>query len=80
MELRKSKCLDIAKKMFKDNNIKNMQDVEFIMAHVLEVEVSELSSISQLTKKQAKQFVRSIKQRCKHVPLDKIIGYTDFWE
>lgn len=78
MELRKSKCLDIAKKMLKDCDIKNIQDAEHIMASVLEIESAELSSISQLTKSQAKKFMKGIKQRCKHVPLDKIIGYTDF--
>ena len=78
MELRKSKCLDIARKMLKDSNINSTKDCEHILASILDVDVADLNSISQLSKSQAKKFNRAIKQRCKHVPLDKIIGYTDF--
>ena len=75
MELRKSKCLNNAKALLKASNIQNTNDCEHILANILEVEVEDLSSISQLSKSQAKKFKKDIKKRSKHIPLDKIIGY-----
>ena len=78
MELKKSKCLLDAKNILKSKGVETLRDCEHILASVLGVSVIELNTIDELTKKQAKAFAKLIKARSRHVPLDKIIGYTDF--
>ena len=78
MELKKSKCLLDAKNILKSKGVETLRDCEHILASVMGVSVIELNTIDELTKKQAKAFAKLIKARSRHVPLDKIIGYTDF--
>ena len=78
LELRTKEALKLAKDSLKAAGIKNLMDAEFILAAVLDTDVAGINSCEFLTKKQAKKFRRAVKSRCKHSPLDKIIGYTDF--
>ncbi|MBE5739127.1 MAG: peptide chain release factor N(5)-glutamine methyltransferase [Clostridiales bacterium] len=78
LELRVKEAIKLAKENLKNAGIKNMQDAEFILANILNTDTAGLNSIEFMSKKEAKRFVKDIKARCKHCPLDKIIGYTDF--
>ncbi len=78
LELDVTKARKQAKERLKEAGICGTNDADFILANILGVEMGSLSTIEQLTPPQAKRFYKDIKSRCKHIPLDKIIGYTEF--
>lgn len=78
LELRVREAIATAKESLRKCGIVSLRDAEFILASILDTDVAGLNSIEFLTPKQAKKFNRAIRSRCKHWPLDKIIGYTDF--
>lgn len=57
----------------------NPHDAEFIMSEILGRDARGEASDT-LSRKCERKFSRAINQRAKHVPLDKIIGYTDFMD
>ena len=66
--------------MLNDCNIPDWQiSAEYILAVALKLEHEELYKVKSLTDKQYKKYIKLINLRCKHVPLDKIIGYREFY-
>lgn len=70
-------ALEWGKDVLKENNI-NTQDAEFIMSEILGERFKRDRNNGVLKIREERFFSRAIKQRLRHVPLDKIIGYTDF--
>lgn len=58
----------------------NTHDAEFIMSEILGERFKKDRNNGVLSKKEERLYNRAINQRAKHVPLDKIIGYTDFMD
>lgn len=52
---------------------------EYILATALRLEHSKLNNLRELTEKQFKKYMKLILLRGNHIPLDKIIGYTEFF-
>lgn len=73
-------ALKWAKAKLKGEGICNIRDAEFILAEIIKTNVADFKLSNTLTNKQANKFNRAIFKRCKHIPLDKIIGYTDFMD
>lgn len=73
-------ALTWAKGQLKDAGIPNTKDAEFILAEIIKTNVADFRLRDTLTSKQVKMYDRAILKRCKHVPLDKIVGYTDFMD
>lgn len=53
---------------------------EYILCRVLKTKHDELSSVRDISKGNYKKYLKLIKLRCKHIPLDKIMGYTEFYD
>jgi len=78
--IKKLDSLNIAKQLLNEYNIPDwQQSAEYILAVALGVDHSNLFKIDQLTDKEHKKYLKLINLRCKHVPLDKIIGYREFY-
>ena len=78
--VKKLDALNMAKTMLLENNIPDWQmSAEYILAVALKVEHSDLFKIDAIDDKKYKKYLKLISERCKHVPLDKIIGYRDFY-
>jgi release factor glutamine methyltransferase len=76
----KLQALTEAKRLLGEENIPDWQlSAEYILAVALKCEHSDLYKIESLTDRQFKKYLKLIGQRCRHVPLDKIIGYTEFF-
>lgn len=73
-------ALKWAKAKLKGEGICNIRDAEFILAEIIKTNVADFKLSNTLTSKQANKFNRAIFKRCKHIPLDKIVGYTDFMD
>lgn len=78
LELDVIRARKLAKEKLKEAGICGTTDADFILANILGVEMGVLNSIEKLNPSQAKKYAKAIKSRCKHIPLDKIIGYTEF--
>lgn len=69
-----------ASNYLKECNIPDWQiSSEYILATALKLEHSMLSTLRELTDKQFKKYMKLIILRGNHIPLDKIIGYTEFF-
>lgn len=78
--MKKMEALDNAKKLLQLNNIPDwQQSAEYILAVALKIEYAQLHEIDDLSDKQFKRYLKLIAERCNHVPLDKIIGYREFY-
>ena len=65
----------------KNNNVPDFRiSSEYILAVALKKDHKDLVSIGNITAKEYKKYLKLINLRCKHVPLDKIIGYTEFYD
>ena len=53
---------------------------EYILAVALKKQHKDLLLVDNITEKEYKRYLKLIDVRCKHVPLDKIIGFTDFYD
>ncbi len=73
-------ALEWAKAKLKGEGILNLRDADFILAEIIKTNVADFRLSDTLTNKQVSMFNRAIFKRCKHVPLDKIVGYTDFMD
>lgn len=77
----KLEALNQAKNLLQANNIPDwQQSAEYILSVALRIDHSELSEIKELSDKLLKKYLKLIGERCRHVPLDKIIGYRDFYD
>ena len=73
-------ALNNAKKLLNESNIPDWQlSAEYILSTALNIEHGNLFEVKELTDKQYKKYIKLIGQRCKHVPLDKIIGFKEFY-
>lgn len=76
----KLEALNNAKNILQENNIPDWQmSAEYVLAVALKCEYDELFKVKSLSDKEYKKYLKLINERCKHVPLDKIIGYRDFY-
>ena len=76
----KLEALTEAKRLLGESNIPDWQlSAEYILAVALKCEHDKLYKLDSLTDRQYKKYLKLIGQRCKHVPLDKIIGFTEFY-
>ena len=77
----KLEALNQAKSLLQANNIPDwQQSAEYILSVALRIDHSELSEVKELSEKMLKKYLKLIGERCRHVPLDKIIGYRDFYD
>lgn len=73
-------ALNNAKKILTESNIPDwQQSAEYILAVALKIDHDKLSMKKQLTDKEYNKYLKLINLRCDHVPLDKIIGYREFF-
>ena len=73
-------ALNIAKKILMDKKIPDwQQSAEYIMAVALKIDHSDLYKVEELNLKEYNRYIKLLGVRCKHVPLDKIIGYREFF-
>lgn len=78
--VKKLDALNLAKKMLSESNIPDWQmSAEYILSVALKIDHENLHKVSSLTDREYKRYIKFINVRCKHVPLDKIIGYRDFY-
>ena len=79
--MKKIEVLDNAKKLLNQCNIPDwQQSAEYILAVALNIHHNDLYTINEISDRQYKKYIKLIGQRCKHVPLDKIIGYRYFYD
>ena len=71
-------AIAIAKTLLKKNNIPSLMDAEFIMSYLLEKQGIAFSVSIDITKSLFRKYMSLIKKRIKRIPIDKIIGYTEF--
>ena len=77
----KLEALNQAKSLLQANNVPDwQQSAEYILSVALRIDHSELSEVKELSDKLLKKYLKLIGERCRHVPLDKIIGYRDFYD
>lgn len=73
-------AIKFAVEKLKENNIPDFKiSSEYILAVALKKNYEDLISVDKLTDKEYKRYLKLIDKRCKHVPLDKIIGYVEFY-
>ena len=73
-------ALNNAKKLLIEANIPDWQlSAEYILAVALKCEHEDLYKIKSLNDRQYKKYLKLLEERCDHVPLDKIVGYTEFY-
>lgn len=74
-------ALENAVKILKECNIPDVKNSsEYILATTLKIDKNCLENTKHLSEKQYKKYLKLIEERCNHVPLDKIVGYTDFYD
>lgn len=56
----------------------NPIDADFLLPIALGVDKSKVRTIHYVTNRQYSKFCRLIRRRCRHVSMDKLIGYTEF--
>lgn len=69
-----------AHSLLKKHNIPSIEDVDFLLCYVLNISKAELVNISFISKKAYKKFLKTVILRTRHVPMEKIIGFTEFLE
>ena len=78
--MKKLEVLNIAKKMLLESNIPDwQQSAEYILSVALKIDHEDLFKVEKISEKQYKRYLKLLTLRCKHVPLDKIIGYREFY-
>ena len=78
--VKKLEALNLAKKMLTESNIPDWQvSAEYILSVALKIEHNNLYKVSTITDREYRRYIKLVSERCKHVPLDKIIGYRDFY-
>ena len=78
MESLKS-CIDYAKEILKENGIPDVdQSIKYILAISTNTPAEDVTKIKSLSAEEFKKFNKLLKERCRHIPLDKIIGYKYF--
>lgn len=78
--IKKLDALNSAKQLLNEHNIPDwQQSAEYILAVALGIDHNDLFKIDNLTDKEYKKYLKLLSQRCKHVPLDKIIGFREFY-
>lgn len=77
--MKKVDCVKEANEILKANKIADADiSIKFILGMAMGVSTHELIGKNELTDKEYKKFMKLIKLRSRHVPLDKIIGYKNF--
>lgn len=76
----KKEAINNALVKLKEYNIPDYKlSSEYLLSVALDVSHTELFKIDTLTDKNYKRYMKLISKRCKHIPLDKLIGFTEFY-
>lgn len=76
----KDEVIKIAAKELKENNIPDFKiSSECILSVALKKNYEDIPCSYNLTNKEYKTYMKLINKRIKHIPLDKIIGYIEFY-
>jgi len=68
-----------AKDIYKKHKMNSVSDIETLLCLVLNVEYKDLMLKTEISDDDYKKFKKAIKLRIKGNPIQKIIGYTDFY-
>ena len=75
----KTDAVKNAVQLLKNNNIPDYKiSSEYLLAMILNIDVKNLFKVESLTDKEYKKYLKVIKKRCQHEPLDKLLGYVEF--
>lgn len=77
--MKKDVVLKDSIKYLSEKNIPDAKlSAEYLLASVLGVDKSELVQVQEINEKQEKKFLKLINKRASRVPLDKLLGFTEF--
>lgn len=78
--MKKVDILNQAYEMLKASSIPDWEDsAKRLLAHCLGIEYADLYTLVTISDDMLDNYIELINERCKHTPLDKIIGYTYFY-
>lgn len=78
--MKKTELLRQAFEMLKDAGVPDFEEsARRLLILATEVKESEYFSLENVSDEKAKEFIDLIKKRCKHIPLDKLIGFKNFY-
>ena len=76
----KDEVVKVSCEKLKENNIPDFKiSSECILGVALKKKYEDIPHGYDLTSKEYKRYMKLISKRCKHIPLDKIVGYVDFY-
>lgn len=76
----KEEVLNIGNQILLDANIPNHKLCsEYILCRTLKVSHEDMYKVENINKSEYKKYIKLIGFRCKHIPLDKIMGFTEFF-
>lgn len=78
--MKKVEVLNDAYNRLKECNILGYEmDSQRLLAHALNIKFDQLVRVSEINDKEYKVFDNLVKSRCKHVPMDCLLGFTEFY-
>ncbi|MBQ7351553.1 MAG: peptide chain release factor N(5)-glutamine methyltransferase [Clostridia bacterium] len=78
--MKKDIVLKDAIKYLKDQDIPDAKiSAEYLLSFVLGIDKSELVKVQEINEKQQKKYLKLIEKRASRVPLDKLLGFTEFY-
>jgi len=78
--IKKSEALKEGVSILKNNNIPDYKiSSEYILATAINKNVDSLLNIQEIKEREYKKYLKLVNIRCKHVPLDKIVGFVEFY-
>lgn len=78
--MKKTELIHTAQEMLKENGVPDWDESsKRLLAFVLDIDEVKLLNRENISEDDANKYLDVIKERCRHTPLDKIIGYKDFY-
>lgn len=78
--MKKSELIHKAQEMLKSDNVPDYEESSIrLLSFSLGIDEAKLLSKENIAQEDADKYLDIIKERCRHTPMDKIIGYKDFY-
>ena len=78
--MKKTELLNHAHKMLKDAGVPDFEEsARRLLILATGIKDSDYFSLENVPDEKAKEFIDLVNKRCKHIPLDKLIGFKDFY-
>lgn len=79
--MKKSEVILVAQEMLKENGVRDFEESSRrLLSFVLNIDDAKLLTKENISDDDVNKYMDIIKERCRHVPMDKIIGYKDFYD